>query len=79
MLYGTIINYNKTVDNIAISNYLAGGMENWGLIIYADDLMLVDLDKDSPSYVQFAARLVSHEIAHMVNLFYICPKGHIML
>ncbi|XP_060608165.1 aminopeptidase N-like, partial [Ruditapes philippinarum] len=52
-------------DNIAISNYLAGGMENWGLIIYADDLMLVDLDKDSPSYVQFAARLVSHEIAHM--------------
>ncbi|XP_060568448.1 aminopeptidase N-like, partial [Ruditapes philippinarum] len=51
-------------DNIAISNFYAGGMENWGLIIYADDVMLVDLDTDSPSYVQFAARLVAHEIAH---------------
>ncbi|XP_060568566.1 thyrotropin-releasing hormone-degrading ectoenzyme-like [Ruditapes philippinarum] len=51
-------------DNIAISNYQSGGMENWGLIVYADNLMLVDLDKDSLKSIETAASIVSHEVAH---------------
>jgi aminopeptidase N len=45
-------------------------MENWGLIVYADNLMLVDLDKDSLKSIETAASIVSHEVAHTVNIFF---------
>ena len=52
------------LDMIAIPDFSAGAMENWGLITYREVLMLIDKDKASVDQLQLVATVVTHEIAH---------------
>ncbi|CAH1789477.1 unnamed protein product [Owenia fusiformis] len=51
-------------DMIAIPDFAAGAMENWGLITYRETALLYDENGSSASNKQRVAVVVSHELAH---------------
>lgn len=51
-------------DLIAIPDFSAGAMENWGLITYRLTSLLYDEGKSSDSNKQWVAVVVAHELAH---------------
>ncbi|OXA64356.1 Puromycin-sensitive aminopeptidase [Folsomia candida] len=52
------------LDLIAIADFSAGAMENWGLITYRETCLLVDEEETSATSRQWIALVVGHEIAH---------------
>ncbi|XP_014847763.1 PREDICTED: leucyl-cystinyl aminopeptidase-like [Poecilia mexicana] len=53
----------KKLDLVAIPDFLAGAMENWGLITFRETTLL--LDKNSSSLEkQVVASVIAHELAH---------------
>jgi len=53
------------VDLLAIPDFAAGAMENWGCITYRDTRLLIDAVNSAASSKQAVARTVCHELAHM--------------
>ncbi|KAK3860173.1 hypothetical protein Pcinc_033761 [Petrolisthes cinctipes] len=51
-------------DMVAIPDFSAGAMENWGLITYRETAMLYDPDVSAASNKQYVAAVVAHELAH---------------
>ncbi|KAK3602015.1 hypothetical protein CHS0354_027018 [Potamilus streckersoni] len=51
-------------DMIAIPDFSAGAMENWGLITYRETAMLYEPGVASESNLQRVAVVVAHELAH---------------
>eukprot|EP00795_Rhopilema_esculentum_P003842 gene3842-15137_t len=51
-------------DMIAIPDFAAGAMENWGLITYRETALLYSPGKSSESNKQRVAVVVSHELVH---------------
>ncbi|XP_022104262.1 aminopeptidase N-like isoform X2 [Acanthaster planci] len=51
-------------DMVAIPDFSAGAMENWGLILYRETALLYDPVLNSASNKQRVAVVVSHELAH---------------
>jgi len=51
-------------DLIAIPDFGAGAMENWGLITYRETSLLCKEDETSAAAVQWVAIVVAHELAH---------------
>lgn len=52
------------IDLIAIADFSAGAMENWGLVTYRETCLLVDPENTSAARKQFIALVVGHELAH---------------
>nr|XP_018910146.1 PREDICTED: puromycin-sensitive aminopeptidase-like [Bemisia tabaci] len=52
------------LDLIAVADFSAGAMENWGLITFRESCVLVDEVNSSTSTRQWVAIVVGHEIAH---------------
>ena len=52
---------------IAIPDFAAGAMENWGLITYRETALLFSPNKSSESNKQRVAVVVSHELVHQVG------------
>ncbi|XP_049579447.1 aminopeptidase N-like [Syngnathus scovelli] len=62
--------YNSTYplpksDQIALPDFNAGAMENWGLITYRETALLYDKDFSSNGNKERIASIISHELAHM--------------
>ncbi|MEQ2280807.1 hypothetical protein AMECASPLE_023742 [Ameca splendens] len=62
--------YNSTYplpksDQIAIPDFNAGAMENWGLITYRETALLYDDKFSSNSNKERIATIIAHELAHM--------------
>ena len=53
------------LDHIAIPDFAAGAMENWGAITYREVALLVDAQNSAASTRQLVASIISHEMAHM--------------
>jgi len=51
---------------IAIPDFAAGAMENWGLITYRETALLYDKDVSAAENQQRVSVVVSHELAHQV-------------
>jgi len=51
-------------DMIAIPDFSAGAMENWGLITYRESALLYQPGKSSRSDKEYVAIVVAHELAH---------------
>ncbi|GFO20234.1 aminopeptidase n-like protein [Plakobranchus ocellatus] len=51
-------------DLIAIPNFEAGAMENWGLITYRDTAILYDPAISSQDSKKWVTQVVAHELAH---------------
>ena len=52
------------LDNIAVPDFQAGAMENWGAIIYRETALLVDEKTASVGMKQGVAETIAHEMAH---------------
>ncbi len=52
------------LDNIAVPDFQAGAMENWGAIIYRESELLVDDKTGSVNAKQNIADTIAHEMAH---------------
>ena len=51
---------------VAVPDFSAGGMENWGLIFFRETALLYDENLSSASDKRLVATLIAHELAHMV-------------
>lgn len=61
--YGIAFPLQK-LDLIAIPDYSAGAMENWGLITFRQTALLYDPNQSSAADKQRVAVVVAHELAH---------------
>jgi puromycin-sensitive aminopeptidase len=55
----------KKLDHLAIPDFAAGAMENWGAITYRETALLFDPSNSAPGTRQRIAEIVAHEMAHM--------------
>ena len=55
----------EKLDHLAIPDFAAGAMENWGAITYRETAILVDRETSSAATRQRVAAIVAHEMAHM--------------
>lgn len=62
------------MDMIALPDFNAGAMENWGLITYRETAMLFDEKKTSLINKQRIATVVAHELAHQWFGNLVTPK-----
>lgn len=52
------------LDLIAIPDFAAGAMENWGAVTYRESTLLIDEEKSSLGNKQWVGMVVAHELAH---------------
>ncbi|HZL65976.1 MAG TPA: M1 family metallopeptidase, partial [Candidatus Limnocylindrales bacterium] len=52
------------LDQIAVPDFQAGAMENWGAIIYRETALLIDDKTASVGTKQGVAETIAHEVAH---------------
>lgn len=52
------------LDMIAIPDFAAGAMENWGAITYRETALLIDEENSSTANKQRVALVIGHELAH---------------
>jgi puromycin-sensitive aminopeptidase len=52
------------LDMIAVPDFAAGAMENWGAVTYRETALLLDPTKTSLAHKQRVAEVVLHELAH---------------
>ncbi|KAJ8921490.1 hypothetical protein NQ315_003108 [Exocentrus adspersus] len=60
--------YNASMtkmDQVAIPDFAAGAMENWGLVTYRETGLLWDPLESATSYRQSIAAVIAHEFTHM--------------
>ncbi|XP_015604734.1 uncharacterized protein LOC107272255 [Cephus cinctus] len=62
------------MDMVAIPDFAAGAMENWGLITYRETRMLYDENHSSVSAQQAVAAVITHECTHMWFGNLVSPK-----
>ncbi len=55
----------KKLDHLAIPDFAAGAMENWGAITYREVALLYDAANSAPQTRERIAEVVAHEMAHM--------------
>lgn len=53
-------------DQIALPDFNAGAMENWGLVTYRENSLLFDPQSSSSSNQERVATVIAHELAHQV-------------
>lgn len=53
------------LDLIAIPDFAAGAMENWGAVTYRESTLLIDDNVSSAGNKQWVALVIAHELAHM--------------
>lgn len=51
-------------DHVALPDFSAGAMENWGLITYREIALLVDPQTTTLSTKHYAATVIAHELSH---------------
>ncbi|XP_011870129.1 PREDICTED: uncharacterized protein LOC105563274 [Vollenhovia emeryi] len=53
------------MDMVAVPDFAAGAMENWGLVTYRESRMLYDEMESSAIAKQSVSSVIAHELAHM--------------
>lgn len=56
-----------SLDQIALPDFNAGAMENWGLVTYRETALLYDPIISSTRNKERVTTVISHELAHMVG------------
>lgn len=51
-------------DHIALPDFSAGAMENWGLITYREIALIADPQTATISMKQYVAQVIAHELSH---------------
>ncbi len=51
-------------DHVAVPDFSAGAMENWGLITYRETALIVDKEHSSINARQYVSGVIAHELSH---------------
>ncbi len=51
-------------DHVAVPDFSAGAMENWGLITYRESALIVDKQHSSLHARQYVSSVIAHELSH---------------
>ena len=51
-------------DHVAVPDFSAGAMENWGLITYRETALIVDENNSSINARQYVSAVIAHELSH---------------
>ncbi len=51
-------------DHVAVPDFSAGAMENWGLITYRETSLLVEKGRSSLATRQYVSSVIAHELSH---------------
>lgn len=54
------------LDQIALPDFAAGAMENWGLVTYREASLFYDPKVSSNKDKEWVVTVITHELAHMV-------------
>lgn len=54
-------------DQIALPDFSAGAMENWGLTMYRESALLYKEGVSSSTDKEWVAIVIAHELAHQVH------------
>lgn len=57
----------EKVDMVAVPDFAAGAMENWGLVTYRDSGLLYNPATTSPASLEYIVIVIAHELAHQVG------------
>lgn len=60
-------NHLASPDQIALPDFNAGAMENWGLVTYRENALLYDPQSSSSSNKERVVTVIAHELAHQVS------------
>lgn len=63
-------------DQIALPDFHAGAMENWGLVTYRETALLYDPIISSTGNKERVTTVISHELAHMVRVMFLTNTCH---
>jgi aminopeptidase N len=55
------------IDLVAVPDFAAGAMENWGLMTFRENYLLSNQASASAADKQDVALVVAHELAHQVK------------
>ena len=55
-------------DHVAIPDFSAGAMENWGLVLYRETALLHDEKVSSIANKYWVSLVMAHEVAHTVSI-----------
>ncbi|XP_053604250.1 membrane alanyl aminopeptidase-like [Plodia interpunctella] len=58
-------NEHLKLDHVALPDFRAGAMENWGLVTYRESLLLYVPGESMPYYKYRVAQILAHETTHM--------------
>lgn len=53
-------------DLVAIPDFEAGAMENWGLLTFREETLLYDNNTSSAADRKLVTKVIAHELAHQV-------------
>ena len=53
-------------DLVAIPDFEAGAMENWGLLTFREETLLYDDNTSSVADRKLVTKIIAHELAHQV-------------
>ena len=56
------------LDLVAVPDFYIGAMENWGLLTFRETALLFRPDSGTQRSRQYVSILVTHEIAHQVQM-----------
>uniref|UniRef100_A0A674CLV8 Aminopeptidase n=1 Tax=Salmo trutta TaxID=8032 RepID=A0A674CLV8_SALTR len=62
--FSTDAYFISTLDQIALPDFSAGAMENWGLVTYRETALLYEEGVSSTSNKEWIATVIAHELAH---------------
>lgn len=54
-------------DLVAIPDFEAGAMENWGLLTFREETLLYDANTSSVADRKLVTKIIAHELAHQVS------------
>lgn len=54
-------------DLVAIPDFEAGAMENWGLLTFREETLLYDGNTSSVADRKLVTKIIAHELAHQVS------------
>jgi len=58
--------FSFSIDQVAVPDFGAGAMENWGLVIYREIYLLWSETESSVYNKHRVAHVIGHELAHQV-------------
>ena len=63
-----------SIDLLAVPEFMAGAMEDWGLVSFRSAYLVFDEQVMTPESLRQVTLVIAHELAHQVNVILLTRK-----